>query len=43
MAPVLVLVVWIGVYPLAFTGKMEATVDALIAQVQSKANVAAAR
>ena len=42
MAPVMVLIVWIGVYPVAFTGKMEATVDALIAQVQSKASVAMA-
>jgi NADH:ubiquinone oxidoreductase subunit 4 (subunit M) len=33
-------IVWIGVYPAAFTGKMEATVDALITQVQSKASVA---
>jgi NADH-quinone oxidoreductase subunit M len=40
MAPVLLFIVWIGVYPSAFTGKMEATVDALIAQVQSKAGVA---
>jgi NADH-quinone oxidoreductase subunit M len=42
MAPVLLFIVWIGVYPIAFTGKMEATVDALIAQVQSKASVAMA-
>ena len=42
MAPVLLFIVWIGVYPVAFTGKMEATVDALIAQVHSKASVAAA-
>ena len=40
LAPVIVLIVWIGVYPVAFTGPMEATVDALIAQVQSKASVA---
>jgi NADH-quinone oxidoreductase subunit M len=40
MAPVLVFIVWIGVYPVAFTGKTEATVDALIAQVESKASVA---
>ena len=40
LAPVMVLIVWIGVYPVAFTGKMDATVDALIAQVQSKASVA---
>jgi NADH-quinone oxidoreductase subunit M len=42
MAPILLFIVWIGVYPVAFTGKMEATVDALIAQVQSKASVAMA-
>jgi NADH-quinone oxidoreductase subunit M len=42
MAPVLLFIVWIGVYPIAFTGTMEATVDALIAQVQSKASVAMA-
>src|SRR6185295_19925414 len=42
ITPVLLFIVWIGVYPAAFTGKMEATVDALIAQVQSKASVAAA-
>jgi NADH-quinone oxidoreductase subunit M len=42
MVPVMVFIVWIGVYPAAFTGKMEATVDALIAQVQSKASVAMA-
>jgi len=43
MAPVLLFIVWIGVYPVAFTGKMEATVDALITQVQSKAGVAGTR
>jgi NADH-quinone oxidoreductase subunit M len=36
LAPVLVLIVWIGVYPAAFTGKTEATVEALLAQVQAK-------
>jgi NADH-quinone oxidoreductase subunit M len=40
LAPIVILIVWIGVYPIAFTGKMDATVDALIAQVQSKASVA---
>jgi NADH-quinone oxidoreductase subunit M len=40
LAPVMLFIVWIGVYPAAFTGKMEASVDALIAQVQSKASVA---
>jgi NADH-quinone oxidoreductase subunit M len=43
LAPVLLFIVWIGVYPVAFTGKVEATLDALIAQVQSKADVAAGR
>jgi len=38
--PVLVLIVWIGVYPKAFTSKTEASVQALIAQVESKASVA---
>jgi NADH-quinone oxidoreductase subunit M len=36
LVPVVVLIVWIGVYPAAFTGKTEAAVEALIAQVQSK-------
>src|SRR5439155_1541570 len=36
LVPVVVLIVWIGVYPGAFTGTTEAAVDALIAQVQSK-------
>src|SRR5439155_1618467 len=40
LVPVLVLIVWIGVYPIAFTGKTESSVEALIAQVQSKAEVA---
>jgi len=34
------LIVWIGVYPTAFTGKTEATLEALIAQVRTKASVA---
>jgi NADH-quinone oxidoreductase subunit M len=42
LAPILLFIVWIGVYPLPFTGKTEVTVDALIAQVQSKASVAMA-
>ena len=42
LAPVLLFIVWIGVYPVVFTGKTEATVEALIAQVQSKASVARA-
>jgi NADH-quinone oxidoreductase subunit M len=37
LAPVLVLIVWIGVYPTPFTRVTEASVQALIAQVQSKA------
>jgi NADH:ubiquinone oxidoreductase subunit 4 (subunit M) len=37
---VLVMIVWIGVYPRTFTAKTEATVQALIAQVESKASVA---
>jgi NADH-quinone oxidoreductase subunit M len=36
LVPVVALIVWIGVYPAAFTGKTEATVEALIAQVQAK-------
>ena len=43
LVPALVLIVWIGVYPVAFTGKTEASVEALIAQVQSKAAAAGAR
>jgi len=40
LAPVLALIVWIGVYPRPFTSKAEATIQALIAQVESKASVA---
>jgi NADH-quinone oxidoreductase subunit M len=43
LVPVLVLIVWIGVYPSLFTDKARASVDALIAQVQSKASVASVR
>jgi NADH-quinone oxidoreductase subunit M len=43
LVPVLVFIVWIGVYPSAFTGKTEATIAALLAQVHSKAGVAMAR
>ncbi len=43
LVPVLLLIVWIGVYPSAFTGKTEATIAALLAQVESKASVAMAR
>jgi NADH-quinone oxidoreductase subunit M len=42
LAPVLVLIVWIGVYPGPFTGKTEASVQALIAEVESKASVSRA-
>jgi NADH-quinone oxidoreductase subunit M len=42
LAPVLLFIVWIGVYPVAFTGKTEATIEALIEQVQGKASVAMA-
>src|SRR5881296_3223849 len=38
LVPIVALIVWIGVYPAAFTGKTETTVEALIAQVQSKAS-----
>src|SRR5437870_18966 len=40
LAPIVVLIVWIGFYPTAFTGKTEATLEALIAQVRTKASVA---
>jgi NADH-quinone oxidoreductase subunit M len=43
LVPVLVFIVWIGVYPTVFTGKTEATISALLAQVESKASVALAR
>jgi NADH:ubiquinone oxidoreductase subunit 4 (subunit M) len=43
LAPVVLLIVWIGVYPVAFTGKTEATVEALLAQVQGKATRAQAQ
>ena len=39
LVPVLVFIVWIGVYPVTFTGKTEASVQALISQVQTKAAV----
>jgi NADH-quinone oxidoreductase subunit M len=39
LVPVVVLIVWIGVYPVAFTGKTEATVEALIMQVEAKTGV----
>jgi NADH-quinone oxidoreductase subunit M len=43
LVPVLVFIVWIGVYPATFTGKTEASVHALITQVQTKAAATAPR
>ncbi|MGH7356481.1 MAG: NADH-quinone oxidoreductase subunit M [Candidatus Rokuibacteriota bacterium] len=40
LVPILVFIVWIGVYPTVFTGKTEAAVGALLGQVQDKASVA---
>src|SRR6059058_58643 len=40
IVPLVIFIVWIGFYPTVFTGPTEATVEALIAQVQSKASVA---
>src|SRR5712692_2346317 len=37
LLPILLLIVWIGVYPASFTGMTEASVQALISQVQTKA------
>ncbi len=42
LLPVLLFIVWIGVYPGAFTGVTETSVQALITQVQSKAAATAA-
>jgi NADH:ubiquinone oxidoreductase subunit 4 (subunit M) len=42
LVPVLVLIVWIGVYPTTFTGLSEASVQALIGQVHAKAAATAA-
>jgi NADH-quinone oxidoreductase subunit M len=42
LVPVLAFIVWIGVYPVAFTGKTEASVQALITQVETKAAATAA-
>ncbi|HET6366897.1 MAG TPA: NADH-quinone oxidoreductase subunit M, partial [Pseudomonadales bacterium] len=42
LAPVLLFIVWIGVYPAPFTGLTEASVQALISQVQAKAAATAA-
>jgi len=43
IAPVVALIVWIGVFPAPFLRPTEATVQALILQVQSKADVTAGR
>jgi len=37
LLPILLFILWIGVYPVSFTGLTEASAQALIAQVQSKA------
>ena len=42
LLPVLVFIVWIGVHPITFTRTTEASVQALITQVQSKAAATAA-
>src|SRR5438094_647581 len=42
LLPILLLIVWIGVYPASFTGMTEASVEALVAQVQTKASEPAA-
>jgi NADH-quinone oxidoreductase subunit M len=42
LVPILLVIVWIGVYPASFTGMTEASVQALIAQVQAKAAAASA-
>jgi NADH-quinone oxidoreductase subunit M len=42
LVPVLILIVWIGVYPTTFTGLSEASVEALIGQVNAKAAATAA-
>jgi len=42
LLPVLLFIVWIGVYPATFTGMTETSVQSLITQVQSKAAATAA-
>jgi NADH-quinone oxidoreductase subunit M len=42
LVPILLFIVWIGVYPGPFTGLTEASVQALISQVQAKAAATAA-
>jgi len=41
LVPILLLILWIGVYPDSFTGMTEASVQALITQVQAKAGAPA--
>jgi len=41
LLPILLFIAWIGVYPTTFTGLTEVSVQALIAQVQSKAAASA--
>jgi NADH-quinone oxidoreductase subunit M len=43
VVPVVLFIVWIGVYPAPFTRPAQATVEALVAQVQAKASVATLR
>src|SRR6266478_6406042 len=43
LAPVVMLIFWIGVYPVPFTSKTAASVQALIIQVQTKAAAPTAR
>jgi NADH-quinone oxidoreductase subunit M len=42
LLPVLLFIVWIGVYPVTFTGMTETSVQSLITQVQTKAAATAA-
>jgi NADH-quinone oxidoreductase subunit M len=40
IVPLVILIVWIGVHPTTFTGKTEVALEALIAEVETKAAVA---
>jgi NADH-quinone oxidoreductase subunit M len=42
LLPVLLFIVWIGIYPTTFTAMTEPSVQSLISQVQSKAQATAA-
>ena len=42
LLPLLLFIFWIGIYPTTFTAMTEPSVQALIAQVQSKAQATAA-